>query len=159
MKIKQLINGLLILAILICSQTSVWASTNHAPAFQEEVVVQWNRVLMETVLTPGAHPATIMPVRSYSIMHAAIFDAVNSIEGSHTPYLTDVPGSQHVSIEAAAAQAAHDVLVEVVLLDDRARPNPLQQFVLRDRPPTLLDQHQQQVKRLRRQLERLAITQ
>lgn len=111
MKLKQLINGLLILAILICSQAPVWASTNHAPTFQEEVVLQWNRVLMETVLTPGAHPATIMPVRSYSIMHAAIFDAVNSIEGSHTPYLTDVPGSQNASIEAAAAQAAHDVLV------------------------------------------------
>ena len=52
-----------------------------------------------------------MPVRSYAIMHAAMFDAVNSIEGSHTPYLTDVPGSQNASIEAAAAQAARDVLV------------------------------------------------
>ncbi|HET8783909.1 MAG TPA: vanadium-dependent haloperoxidase, partial [Pyrinomonadaceae bacterium] len=40
----------------------------------------------------------------------AMFDAVNSIDGSHTPYLTDVPGSQNASIEAAAAQAAHDVL-------------------------------------------------
>ena len=51
-----------------------------------------------------------MQVRSYAIMHAAMFDAVNSIDGSHTPYLTDVPGSQHASIEAAAAQAARDVL-------------------------------------------------
>ena len=111
MKPKQLLKGLLILAILICSQTPVWALNTHAPALQDEVVLQWNRVLMETLLTPGAHPATIMPVRSYAIMHAAIFDAVNSIEGSHTPYLTDVPGSQNASIEAAAAQAARDVLV------------------------------------------------
>jgi hypothetical protein len=44
-------------------------------------------------------------------MHAAMFDAVNSIDGSYTSYLTDVPGSQQASIEAAAAQAAHDVLV------------------------------------------------
>ncbi len=39
-----------------------------------------------------------------------MFDAVNSIDGSHTPFLTDVPGSPNASIEAAAAQAAHDVL-------------------------------------------------
>ena len=73
--------------------------------------MQWNRVLMETVLTPGQHPATIMQVRSYSMMHAAMFDAVNSIEGSHTAYLTDVPGTPNASIQAAAAQAAHDILV------------------------------------------------
>jgi hypothetical protein len=65
---------------------------------------------METVLTPGQHPATIMPVRSYAIMHAAMFDAVNSIDETYTPYLTDVPGSPHASIQAAAARAAHDVL-------------------------------------------------
>ena len=107
---KLLLKGFLVLAVLICTQTHVWALNNPQPAMQEEVVLQWNRVLMETILTPGQHPATIMPVRSYSIMHAAMFDAVNSIEGSHTPYLTDVPGSQNASVQAAAAQAARDVL-------------------------------------------------
>lgn len=109
----RLVKCLLAIAVLICAQASAWASNNsttNAPAFQEDVILQWNRVLMETILTPGQHPATIMPVRSYAMMHAAMFDAVNSIDGSHTPYLTDVPGSQNASIEAAAAQAAHDVL-------------------------------------------------
>ena len=108
---KLLLKGFLVFAILICTQTHVWALNNLQPAMQEEVIVQWNRVLMETILTPGQHPATIMPVRSYAIMHTAMFDAVNSIEGSHTPYLTDVPGSQNASVQAAAAQAARDVLV------------------------------------------------
>jgi len=107
---KQLLKGLLTLAILICTQVNAWALNHNQPLVQEDVVLQWNRVLMETVLTPGQHPATIMQVRSYAMMHAAIFDAVNSIDGGHTPYLTDVPGSQNASIEAAAAQAAHDVL-------------------------------------------------
>jgi hypothetical protein len=109
----RLYKCLLAIAVLICAQASAWAVNNpgtNAPVFQEDVVLQWNRVLMETILTPGQHPATIMPVRSYAMMHAAMFDAVNSIDGSHTPYLTDVPGSQNASIEAAAAQAAHDVL-------------------------------------------------
>src|SRR5688500_12517160 len=105
---------ILAIAILICAQAHAWAinhnSTNPA-VFQEDVILQWNRVLMETILTPGQQPATIMPVRSYAIMHAAMYDAVNSIDGNHTPYLTEVPGSENASMEAAAAQAAHDVLV------------------------------------------------
>lgn len=110
----RFVKCLLAIAILICAQANAWAinkgATTNLPTFQEDVVLQWNRVLMETVLTPGQHPATIMPVRSYAMMHAAIYDAVNSIDGGHTPYLTDVPGSLNASIEAAAAQAARDVL-------------------------------------------------
>src|SRR5690606_28826550 len=34
----------------------------------------------------------------------------NSIDGGYTPYLIDVPGSKNASKEAAAAQAAYDVL-------------------------------------------------
>ena len=108
---KPLLKGILTSAILICTQTTAWALNSNLPFVQEDVILQWNRVLMETVRTPGQQPATIMPVRSYAIMHAAMFDAVNSIDGSYTSYLTDVPGSPNASIEAAAAQAAHDVLV------------------------------------------------
>ncbi|HEU4933313.1 MAG TPA: vanadium-dependent haloperoxidase [Pyrinomonadaceae bacterium] len=108
---KLILKSILTSAILICTQTTAWALNNNLPFVQEDVILQWNRVLMETVRTPGQQPATIMPVRSYAIMHAAMFDAVNSIDGSYTSYLTDVPGSQNASIEAAAAQAAHDVLV------------------------------------------------
>ena len=45
-------------------------------------------------------------------MHAAIYDAVNAIDRTHTPYsvhLTGVPRS--ASQDAAAAAAAHDVLI------------------------------------------------
>ena len=108
---KLLLKSILTSAILVCTQTTAWALNSNLPFVQEDVILQWNRVLMETVRTPGQQPATIMPVRSYAIMHAAMFDAVNSIDGSYIAYLTDVPGSPHASIEAAAAQAAHDVLV------------------------------------------------
>lgn len=113
MNYKRFISSLLTTAVLLCSQFNVWAfknNTANALVFSEDVIVQWNRVLRETVSIPGQQPATIMPVRSYAMMHAAMFDAVNSIDGSYTPYLTDVPGSPNASIEAAAAQAAHDVL-------------------------------------------------
>lgn len=113
MSYKLRIKCLLALIVLSFAQVNVWAisdDTEKLSVSQEDVVLQWNRVLMETVSTPGQHPATIMPVRSYAMMHAAMFDAANSIDGSYEAYLTDVPGSKNASAEAATAQAAHDVL-------------------------------------------------
>ena len=113
---KGFLKSLLTIAVLLCAQFNVWAvkhSTPNAIVLNEDVILQWNRVLKETISTPGQHPATIMPVRSYAMMHAAMFDAVNSIDGTYTHYLTDVPGSQNASIEAAAAQAARDVLARL----------------------------------------------
>ena len=44
-------------------------------------------------------------------MQAAVYDAVNSIDQSYTPYLAMIPAPAGASLEAAAAQAAHDALV------------------------------------------------
>jgi len=45
------------------------------------------------------------------MMHAAMYDAVNSIAPStHEPYVVSVPASPTASIEAALAHAAHDTL-------------------------------------------------
>src|SRR6266699_6997370 len=75
-------------------------------------VVQWNRILLVVVRTPGAQPATIHPTRSFAIMHAAIYDAVNAIDSTHKPYLVRRSGvPRDASQEAAAAAAAHEVLV------------------------------------------------
>jgi len=46
-------------------------------------------------------------------MHAAIYDAVNSIDGTHKPYLVRLSASHFASQEAAAAAAAHEVLVKL----------------------------------------------
>jgi hypothetical protein len=77
-------------------------------------VVQWNRTLLVIVRTPGAQPATIHPTRSFAIMHAAIYDAVNTIDRTHRPYLVQLTGVLgHASLDAAAAAAAHEVLVKL----------------------------------------------
>ncbi len=114
MKYKNFLNYLMTITILFCALTIVQAQDVNQPESNppgENVVLQWNRVLQETLRTPGQQPATVFITRPYAMMHAAVFDAVNSIDGSYTPYLTDVPGSRRASQEAAAAQAAHDVLV------------------------------------------------
>jgi len=94
------------------------AAANLAPVMAETTkpvsqVVQWNRTLLVITRTPGAQPATIHPTRSFAIMHAAIYDAVNAIEGTHKPYLVRLGASHFASQEAAAATAAHEVLAKL----------------------------------------------
>jgi hypothetical protein len=95
---------------------------------QVNVVVQWNRELLVIVRTPGAQSATVHATRSFAIMHAAIYDAVNAIDRTHRPYLvrlSDVPGD--ASQEAAAAAAAHEVLVALYPAFKAALDTQLQQ--------------------------------
>src|SRR6267378_7521429 len=93
-------------------------AANLAPAIAQATqpvsqVVQWNRMLLVIVRTPGAPPATIHATRSFAIMHAAIYDAVNAIDGTHKPYLVRLSASHFASQDAAAAAAAHAVLVKL----------------------------------------------
>src|SRR5438874_13200976 len=63
---------------------------NDSSVQQVNLVVQWNRTLLAIVRTPGAQPATVHPTRSFAILHAAIYDAVNAIDRTRTPYLVQV---------------------------------------------------------------------
>jgi hypothetical protein len=74
-------------------------------------VIDWNQVLLSIVNTPGAQPANIQPTRNFAILHAAIYDAVNSIDRSHEPYLVSVRAPRDASETAAADAAAHTALV------------------------------------------------
>ena len=74
-------------------------------------VIDWNRVLLSIVTTPGAQPATIQPTRNLAILHAAIYDAVNTIDRGHEPYLISVRAPRSASETAAADAAAHAVLL------------------------------------------------
>jgi membrane-associated phospholipid phosphatase len=77
-------------------------------------VIQWNRILLGILRTPGAQPATIHPTRSMAIMHAAVYEAVNAtVTTPHTDYLLHLKAPRHTSAAAAAAAAAHGVLVSL----------------------------------------------
>jgi hypothetical protein len=85
------------------------ATSTQAP----DQVIQWNRILLGILRTPGAQPATVHPTRSMAMMHAAVYDAVNAIVKTHAEYLVQLSAPRHASVTAAAAQAAHDVLVQL----------------------------------------------
>ncbi len=110
---------------LLCASFSAQVSNSFATPIDDEhqsldgaavstinPVLQWNRRLLEIVRTPGAQSATNHPTRSFALMHSAIYDAVNAIERTNEPYLVRLNGvPRHTSEEAAAAAAAHQVLI------------------------------------------------
>lgn len=123
---------ILITLTLLCSILSVQVDSSYGQMSQGDSssqsvnpVLQWNRALLVIVRTPGAQPATIHPTRSFAIMHAAIYDAVNAIDKTHKSYFVNLRGvSQSASQDAAAAAAAHEVLVGLypqfqAMLDDQ----------------------------------------
>ncbi len=110
-KLSLFITAVFLLCAALTANAQNIKEQNTAP--NEDVILQWNRVLGQTLQIPDAQPPTILPVRSFAMMHLAMFDAVNSIDRSYTPYLTEVRGTRNASIKAAAAQAAHDVLASL----------------------------------------------
>jgi len=105
------------LAVLVGNSYGAASNDEHQEVLDSSAqpvnpVVQWNRTLLVIVRTPKAQPATIHPTRSFAIMHAAIYDAVNAINRTHQPYLVRLTGVSHfASQDAAADTAAHAVLV------------------------------------------------
>jgi hypothetical protein len=72
-----------------------------------DVVIQWNELLLQSL---PSQPPRVPLSRNMALVHAAMFDAVNAIDGSYERYFADVHASPGASQEAAAAQAAHDTL-------------------------------------------------
>jgi hypothetical protein len=93
----------------------VITGVNDAPAAtsaQPTPVIEWNQTLLKIVRTPGAQPPTIHSTRNFAMLHIAIFEAVNSIDHSFEPYSDHISrASRRASMQAAADQSAHDVLI------------------------------------------------
>ncbi len=89
------------------SHTAARHTRTEAPG---QPVIDWNRLLLSIVNTPGAQPANIQPTRNFAILHAAIYDAVNTIDRTHQPYLIAVRAPRDASETAAADAAARTAL-------------------------------------------------
>jgi hypothetical protein len=85
-------------AALLAAGSASPASASRPRPDPNTSLIGWNRTLLRIVRTRGAQPATVHATRSFAMMHAAVHDAV-------------AVATWHASGVAAAAQAAHDVLV------------------------------------------------
>lgn len=76
-----------------------------------ESVTEWNRTLISIVGTPKAQPAAVHPTRAFAMLQAGEYNAVVSITHAGRPYRSAVSAAGDARPDAAADQAAHDVLL------------------------------------------------
>jgi hypothetical protein len=74
-----------------------------------DVVTDWNTIAVSTVTVADA--VSNRQSRAMAMVHAAVFDAMNAIRPYYTPAMVSITAKGYASREAAAAQAAHDVLL------------------------------------------------
>jgi membrane-associated phospholipid phosphatase len=72
------------------------------------VVLEWNQLALHAIGQARVSP--VVASRALAITEAAVYDSVVAIDGSFEPYHAHVHASHGASLEAAAAQAAHDTL-------------------------------------------------
>ena len=77
-------------------------------AAKADAVLDWNEIAVNTAIANGQNP--FAQARYGAIVQLAVFEAVNSITGDYRPYLGTIVAPHGASPDAAAIQAAYQVL-------------------------------------------------
>ena len=108
-------------------------ATSAAPLPTSSAVRDWNAHALNALANavdatvPGAAQAPPVSALHMAMVQGAVYDAVNSIDGGHEPYLDGLPPADpEASLDAAVATAAHHVLVGIA-------PVPALPQAIRDR--------------------------
>lgn len=100
---RTLLPGLLVVGLLVTART--------LPAAANEVLT-WNETALKA-LAAGGQMSVLIP-RALAMMQGAVHDALNTITPRYAAYYFEGPRDPGASPEAAAAAAAHTVLVGVI---------------------------------------------
>jgi hypothetical protein len=123
MKRAMVVAGSFLLGIVLATSGSEAQFVNPPERGHRQFrdpVLAWNAIALQAVADdhseifgPPEQGGPTRAARALAIVHAAVYDAVNSIDRSYTPYLTLVRRRPHtdVSLAAAVAAAAHGTLV------------------------------------------------
>lgn len=82
-----------------------------AAIVEADTVLDWNVAALKTTAAASFNPP--LESRNLAIVHAAMFDAINSIVGEFHPYAVELSAPKGASPDAAAAAAAHFALVKL----------------------------------------------
>ena len=106
MKRQRTTRVLRLTSLIMCMCLS-WTARARADA-----VTDWNAIAVQTISTATpARPVTVIFL-DVAMVQVAVYDAVQAIDKRFKPYHVEIPGASG-SPEAAAAKAAHDILVNL----------------------------------------------
>jgi hypothetical protein len=80
-----------------------------AQSSNPDPVLAWNALMLDAIRTDDTAPT--LATRNLAILHLAIYDAVNSVVGTHQPYRTVRKPPSDASAEAAAIAAGNEVML------------------------------------------------
>src|SRR5688572_5481229 len=93
---------------LVFAVAALLALTGSASA-RADAVTDWNIHAVNALVVTGLQTPPVWTV-NLALVHGAVYDAVNSIDGGYQPYLVKVRARRWYSTDAAAATAAYWVL-------------------------------------------------
>jgi hypothetical protein len=106
--------------VVMTAMLAVLAVPTSLPAAAVNVpdqVLAWNQYAYDELIVTKLQ-APPVSVLNLAIVHGAVYDAVNAIDGGYEPYLVSPSAARNASEDAAAAAAAYQVLLN--LIPDRA---------------------------------------
>ena len=116
MKRALKVSGFLLAAFGVLT-SPLHAEAGEGNAYGNDPVLYWNSIAQKSVVEDHSgtygDPEQGGPTRtSYAlaIVHIAIYDAVNAIDGSHEPYITVTQDAEGAGVSAAVAEAAFETL-------------------------------------------------
>ena len=98
------------------------------PPARADVVADWTKIALHTVISSEQRPERA--AREMATVHVAMFESMNFVEGIYIPrFVVKLPQPLSASSDAAAAAAAHYVLVQLHPKQERALDAALQDSV------------------------------
>ena len=86
--------------------------TLRTAAAYADAVTDWNQIALEGL--KAANVAGNPWSRTMAMVHVAMSDAINSVQGRYTRFVATAPTAPNVSADAAAVAAARQILIQLV---------------------------------------------
>lgn len=101
----------LFLAVVVAVLSTMVPATQASHSNSAQVIIEWDQIAQQNIVG-----APFLVSRSYAMVSIAMADAVVAVQGKYDPFFAKLsaPVPHGASATAAAAQAAHDVLVALV---------------------------------------------
>ena len=117
-KLRAIVVAILVISAVMSSSTitradAVTTAMSSSTITGADAVTNWNAIAVQALATaapPRPGPVSFLDL---AIVQAAVHDAVQAIDGRFEPYHVEIPDASG-SPEAAAAKAAHDVLINIL---------------------------------------------
>lgn len=112
---KKISLCVIVLLLTVRSGSGQGRTTSAGPALNNDgsVIRLWNQIATDAIVVTGANAPASSGVLM-AIVQLGVYDAVVAIVGGYEPYAGSIYAPTGASVDAAAAQSAHDVLVDLL---------------------------------------------